>query len=390
MDIIIFTSGFSLYKLEILALVTYGFLLLRFGITLINYVTKPLLPYRKACEYNDKVSILVPARNEAMNLPLLLSSIDRQTYNTYELLVLDDASTDNTAEIVSAYALTNPRCRLITGELLPDGWIGKNWACHQLSAQATGRYFLYVDADVQIGPHFISSALHEIKSKKLVLLSVFNDQIMYSAGEKLVVPLMHYILLTLLPLHLVHRTRDHRVAAASGQCMFFDAEAYRHYLFHQAHKEAVAEDIRIMRSVKNKGLKASALLANSQIRCRMYRSYSESMEGFSKNLIAGFSRSVWLCMLVVFLCTAGFIAFLFPLPVLENLSTISSTLFFYSVIFFIVAIRIMVSLLGNQPVLTNVVLHPLQMSSLVILLCTALYKHFTNSNQWKGRVVTTR
>jgi chlorobactene glucosyltransferase len=105
--------------------------------------------------------------------------------------------------------------------------MGKNWACHQLAAQAEGQYLLFVDADVQIGPEFIQSALHEVKTKNLALLSVFNDQLMYTLGEKLVVPLMHYILLTLLPLRLVYRTKDPRIAAASGQCMVFEAATYR-------------------------------------------------------------------------------------------------------------------------------------------------------------------
>jgi chlorobactene glucosyltransferase len=376
--------------LEILAFVTYSFLLLRFGITLINYLTKPLLPVKQASRYTDKVSILVPARNEAYNLPLLFASIEKQNYCNYELLVLDDASTDHTAETVSAYAAVNTRCRLVSGKMLPDGWMGKNWACHQLALQAAGRYLLFIDADVQVQPDFIQSALHEVKFKNLTLLSVFNDQIMHSPGEKLVVPLMHYILLTLLPLRLVYRTQDHRVAAASGQCMFFNAALYKAHLFHQIHRKDVAEDIHIMRSVKNKGLKGSALLANGLIRCRMYRSYKESIEGFSKNLIAGFSSSVLLCIVVVFLCTAAFLSFLYPLPTLQTFSQTGSYLFFFSVVAFIAAIRIMVSVLGNQPVMINILLHPLQMLSFFILLCTALYKHFTNSNRWKGRIVTTK
>jgi chlorobactene glucosyltransferase len=268
--------------------------------------------------------------------------------------------------------------------------MGKNWACHQLASCAAGRYLLFIDADVQLQPDFIQSALHEIKLKNLTLLSVFNDQIMYSSGEKMVVPLMHYILLTLLPLRLVYRTQDHRVAAASGQCMFFDAEVYGQHLFHQLHKNDVAEDIHIMRSVKNKGLKGSALLANGLIKCRMYHSYRESIEGFSKNLIAGFSGSVLLCVLVVFLCTAAFLSFLYPLPALQDFSQTGSYVFFFTLVLFIAAIRIMVSLLGNQPVMINILLHPLQMLSFFILLCTALYKHFTNSNRWKGRIVTTK
>jgi glycosyltransferase involved in cell wall biosynthesis len=381
---------FSFLILEILALVTYSFLFLRFVITLINYIAKPLLPVIQQTSYTDKISILVPARNEALSLPLLLASIDKQMYSNYELLILDDASADSTADVVAAYAAVNTRCRLLTGKALPGGWLGKNWACHQLACQARGKYLLFIDADVQLQQNFIASALHQMKSHNLALLSVFNDQIMCSWGEKLVVPLMHYLLLSLLPLRLVYRSQDARVAAASGQCMLFDAQVYRKYLFHQEHSREVAEDLQIMRSVKSKGLKGSALLANGQIRCRMYRSYAESIEGFSKNLIAGFSKNAWLCTLVIGLCTAGFAAFLYPLSFVEVLPQTAKQLFFLSVIIYSISIRIMVSLLGNQPVLANIVLHPLQMVSFIILLCTALYRHFTNTNRWKGRLVLTR
>lgn len=376
--------------MEILALITYSFLLLRFGITLINYLSRPLLPVKQQTSYSDKVSILVPARNEAATLPLLLASIDKQMHRNYELLILNDFSTDSTADIISAYAAVNDRCRLLTGQELPEGWLGKNWACHQLASQARGQYLLFIDADVQLQPDFIASALYQMKSKNLALLSIFNDQIMYSLGEKLVVPLMHYLLLTLLPLRLVYSTKDARVAAASGQCMLFDAAQYQTYFFHQEHRDEVAEDIQIMCSVKSKGLKGNALLGNGLIRCRMYQSYTESIAGFSKNLIAGFNKSALLCTLVIFLCTASFGAFLYPLSFVEVLSQTGKQLFFLSVIVYSMGIRIMVSVLSNQPIVANVVLHPLQMLSFFVLLCTALYKHLTNTNRWKGRVVLTR
>lgn len=376
--------------MEILALITYSFLLLRFGITLINYLSRPLLPVKQQTSYSDKVSILVPARNEAATLPLLLASIDKQMHSNYELLVLNDFSTDSTADIISAYAAVNDRCHLLTGEELPEGWLGKNWACHQLASRASGQYLLFIDADVQLQPDFIASALYQMKSKNLALLSVFNDQIMHSLGEKLVVPLMHYLLLTLLPLRLVYGTKDARVAAASGQCMLFDAAQYQTFLFHQEQRDEVAEDIQIMCSVKSKGLKGNALLANGLIRCRMYRSYTESIAGFSKNLIAGFNKSALLCTLVIFLCTASFGAFLYPLSFVEVLPQTGKQLFFLSVIVYSMGIRVMVSVLSNQPIVANVVLHPLQMLSFFVLLCTALYKHLTNTNRWKGRVVLTR
>jgi hypothetical protein len=117
----------------------------------------------------------------------------------------------------------HPRFKVIKGNALPAHWLGKNYACHQLAQQATGEYYLFLDADEQVQKGLINSAVHRMKLRDLSLLSLFTNQTMLSVGEEMVVPLMHYILLNLLPLRLVYLVKSAAVAAASGQFMLFDA-----------------------------------------------------------------------------------------------------------------------------------------------------------------------
>jgi len=372
-----------------IAILVYFFLFLRFLITLSNFITKPYLPFSNQ-PYTDLVSILVPARNEALNIPHLLESIRQQDYSHYELIILDDESSDETARVVLDFAASEPRCRLIASKPLRAGWLGKNWACYQLAAYASGRYLLFIDADVQVFTGFISSALHEIKRKKLSLLSVFNDQSMITAGEKMIVPLMHYILLTLLPLHLVYRVKNYFVAAASGQCMFFEKEAYQQHQFHKQAKSKVVEDIFIMQLVKRNALKGASCLGNGLIRCRMYRSYIEGIAGFSKNLMAGFGNSAWATSLFVMAVTIGYFSFFSSafLSVFTNSTYLY--LFYSSVLFLILGIRIMVSALSNQNIFVNLLFHPVQMATILLLLAVSVYKRVTHSNRWKGRLIFTK
>jgi glycosyltransferase involved in cell wall biosynthesis len=96
------------------------------------------------------VSLLLPARDEAENLREALPRLARLDYPALEVLVLDDGSTDATAAVVREHAARDPRLRLLTGAELPPGWLGKNWACHQLGAAAAGEVLVFCDADVTV------------------------------------------------------------------------------------------------------------------------------------------------------------------------------------------------------------------------------------------------
>jgi len=110
-------------------LITLFFIILRFAVTLFNYISNPKLPHIGRY-YSDKVSILIPARNEAENILTLLNSIHQQDYNNYEVIIYDDDSSDDTYQVCTEFAAGHPHFRVLKGGKLPDGWMGKNYACH--------------------------------------------------------------------------------------------------------------------------------------------------------------------------------------------------------------------------------------------------------------------
>jgi len=352
------------------------FLVIRFSVTVFNFLSNPKLP-RVIKHYEDKVSILIPARNEADNILELLTSIREQDYLHYEVIVMDDGSSDNTFVLVEAFCKLNPNFRIVKGKELPPDWLGKNFACHQLAELATGKYFLFIDADETIERGLINSLVARTETGSLALLSIFTNQVVLSIGERLTVPLMHFILLNLLPLRLVKLSKNPAFAAASGQCMFFDAHNYNENQWHERVKNKVVEDVEIIKRVKLEKFNAEALLANNLIYCRMYKGLNESIAGFSKNLLAGFGNNILILLLYQLLVTIG------PVILILNFNL---TLLLLPLTLIILS-RIMISYLSGQNVLINLILHPFQMLFFLIISLISIKKHIFKTGTWKGRTI---
>lgn len=329
--------------------------------------------------FNDLVSILIPARNEAENILFLLKSIKNQDYKNIEVIILDDQSDDDTFLICDAFSKTDIRFKVVKGDDLKIGWLGKNFACHQLAKQAKGKYLLFLDADEEIKDGLINNSIYRMQIGKLSLLSLFTNQVTVSFGEKTIIPLMHYLLLNLLPLRLVKLSKNPAFSAASGQFMLFDAEVYHQFQWHNRVKTQVVEDVEIMKQIKIQKLKGEALLANGFIYCRMYKNYNEGLQGFSKNLLAGFGGSIIGLLLYLFLVLGG--------PVLI-LCYLNFQLFYFAITL-IAFSRIMISFLSGQNVWVNLMLHILQMFNLLVIAILSIQKSLNKSLIWKGRTINT-
>lgn len=354
--------------------VTLFFIVLRFTVTLFNFISNPKLT-RVSRRYDDLVSVLIPARNEQDNILTLLQSIQRQDYRNYEVIIYDDESSDRTYEICSKFAAGHPAFSVIRGSELPGGWLGKNYACHELAKKARGKYFLFLDADDIVGDHLINSAVHRMYINRLGLLSLFPNQVMQTTGEKLTVPILHFLLLNLLPLRLVFLTKNAAIAVACGQFMLFDAGIYNENQWHLQAKAQVVEDAEIMKLVKAGSYNGEALLSNGMVSCRMYKSYQDAINGSSKNALAVFNYSVPGLLVYILLLIGG------PMLILMTLN--------YNLIFFmaglLVLTRIMISFSAGQNAVYNILLHPVQMVNLVIIAFLSVQKHLTKTNTWKGR-----
>jgi len=324
---------------------------------------------------NPLVSILIPARNEERNIGVILNDLVNQMYENIEIFVFDDQSDDLTSDIVSVIAKKDSRIKLIRSEGLPAGWLGKNFACHSLSLLAKGDYLLFLDADVRIEDDAISSAISYSEKYRLGLLSIFPKQIVVTTGEKISVPVMNYILLSLLPLPLVKWSGFVSLSAANGQFMLFNAQIYSRLKPHEYVKSCKVEDIEIARYFKQNRVPIACITGNESVRCRMYNSLSEAISGFSKNIIAFFGNSFLLSLMFWLITTFGFI------PVLISFSI---KLFVVYIVMFLM-MRLFVSINSHQRIVESFLcIIPQQLVMGVVIFLALLNKHFFKY-QWKGR-----
>jgi chlorobactene glucosyltransferase len=251
-----------------------------------------------------RVSVLVPARDEERSIGECAASLLAQDYPDFELLVLDDGSMDRTGAIVRGLLGDHPRHRLITGEPLPEGWTGKNWACHQLSKAATGDWLLFTDADTVHSPGALSAALAMAAETRADLLSAWPRLLTVTLGEKLVIPILHVVALCWFPIAGVEFLQARpRLAArmprwllrswggANGQFVLFRRAAYERVGGHEAVRDHIVEDVALGREIARRipdGMRLVNCDASRLIDCRMYRSFAEVRDGFTKNARAAF------------------------------------------------------------------------------------------------------
>lgn len=356
-----------------LAWFAFGLLALRSGVAIFNLITQPYLPAEVVVN-EPMVSILIPARNEANNIPHLLKSLAALSYANLEVLVYDDDSTDGTAAIVSNFKFPFP-LRVIEGTTIPAGWLGKSHACHSLALEAQGDYLLFLDADVTVEPDLIPKLVSFMRKEELALISIFPYQRMDTFGEKIVVPLMHWILVSLLPLLLVRKFRTVSLSAANGQLMFFDAATYRTNQWHQQVKSVRVEDIAIARLVKGARLKMATLLSRGEVSCRMYGGYSEAVAGLSRSVCAFFGESQLAMLLFSLLSTFGLplVAIFLPSPL------------WVVYLLLILIVRMVVSIAAEQSLLFNVYTIIIQHFAFLQVVEKALINKWRGRTEWKGR-----
>lgn len=360
--------------MEILAWFILAFTLVQLVVALVNFIFISILP---DCTTTTMplVSVLIPARDEEKNIGNLLGDLIKQDYSEIEVIVFNDQSSDRTSEIVMQYAIQDRRISLINSAGLPKGWLGKNWACHSLAKVASGEYFFFLDADVRIGNDLISNSIAYSKRNKLALISIFPKQIIKSIGEKVTVPIMNYILLSLLPLVLVRKSGLSSLAAANGQFMFFNSSVYKAFHPHEIMKNNKVEDIEIARYLKRNNQKIACLVGDNRIQCRMYNNLNEAVNGFSKNVAAFFGNSVILASLFWVITTFGFIIILVILPVH----------FFIFFLFAYILTRVIVSLISEQNIIDNLIFLIPQQISFGIIILSAFINKKIKKFQWKGR-----
>lgn len=263
---------------------------------LIPFFTLPRLARRTpnlsdaASASGPLVSVIVPARNESATIATVVGSILMTTYRPFELLVVDDRSTDDTAAIVERFT-ADPRLRLIRGAELPDGWYGKAWACFQGYRHARGEILLFTDADTRHQPELLGHAVGALLAEGAGLVTVSPVQRCVTFWERIVMPQIWFLLALRYSPSSVNRARRARDVIANGQFILTTRQAYESAGTHEAVRQEVAEDLALAQTYLQKGLKLYFAFAERLMETRMYHGLEHLIEGWSKNIYLGGRRS---------------------------------------------------------------------------------------------------
>ncbi|MDR2941169.1 MAG: glycosyltransferase [Treponema sp.] len=259
------------------------------------------------------VSVLIPARNEEHNIEKCINSLKNQLYKNYEILVLNDNSTDNTGKILERIAAEDSRIRVFNGKPLPDDWFGKPYAMDQLAAHAKGGILIFTDADTIHTPSSISWAVTNITLLKADMISGYIGQILLSFGEIITVPLMFFLTGFIIPLFINRFTKSGLFSAAIGQFVAIRRDVFNAIGKCETFKKKTSEDVYMARMVKKKGYSTRFLNISEHIYCRMYKGYRSALEGIGKNIFDFLGKNT----LIIFLMAVAVVFFLFlPMPLL--------------------------------------------------------------------------
>jgi hypothetical protein len=231
-------------------------------------------------------SVLIPARNEEANIAAAVRSALQSDGVDLEVIVLDDGSTDRTAEIVRSF--DDARVRLETAQPLPAGWCGKNFACHQLAALARNPLLVFMDADVRVSRSDSLARLAEFVEKSgAALVSGVPREETHGLAEKLIIPLIHFVLLGFLPLERMRKSTDPRFAAACGQILAVRRDAYERTGGHTVIANRIHDAVALTRSFRAHGFATDLFDATDTFHCRMYQRAADVWHGFAKNAHEG-------------------------------------------------------------------------------------------------------
>ncbi len=255
---------------------------------IVNYFTVRRFDQYPLAERFPHVSVLVPARNEARNIEACVTSLLAQDYPDYEIIVLDDHSTDDTPRILNQLLEPGGRLQVLKGTPLPDGWLGKHWACAQLDRAATGELILFTDADTRHAPDMLRASVSALLAEGADLVTAFPREEVVTWGERLLVPVIGFGIFTFIPIHLVQKLRWPALSITIGQFMLFRRAAYDAVGGYEAVGSEVVDDVCLGRRIIASGREWRLLDGTRHVSCRMYHGFWEAVAGFSKSLFAVF------------------------------------------------------------------------------------------------------
>ena len=320
------------------------------------------------------ISVIVPARNEEASLPACLASLVSQTGVTFEIIVVDDGSTDRTR----AVAQTFPDVRVIEPPPLPSGWTGKNSAMVAGTHEAKGKWLLFTDADTVHKPGSLALAVAEAEANHADLLSYSPEQDVRGFWERAVMPVIFAELARKYP---PSRVSDFskNLAAANGQYLLISRRAYDAVGGHAAIAQSLLEDVALARTVRDASLRIRFRYGGDAVRTRMYRGFRQMREGWTKNLVLLFPNAVALALLrlleFLFVCVCLCVAVL----------AIYVGEWRHSIIFFIPMLLTFMRISAARFSWSSNVLGIFGLPVFSYLLLRSKLRHASGAVSWKGR-----
>ncbi|HEX4945721.1 MAG TPA: glycosyltransferase family 2 protein [Blastocatellia bacterium] len=361
--------------------IIFSFAGICFVVTGANYLFWPRIR-EEYSDYPGGVSVLIPARNEEQNLSACLEQIIKQGSVIAEVLVYDDYSVDNTPYIIQSYASQHAFIKLVPPVPLRPNWCGKPFACAQLAAAASGEWLLFLDADARLRPNAIRRMLTEAQARQVTFLSCWPGFEMKTWAEKILMPLLNFVVFSLYPapLSLSRRAefqQNPNIGLAHGACLLFERKSYEEFGGHEQVKDQIFEDTRLAQLWRASRRVGICLDGQDIVTVRMYLSFREIWFGFQKNFFPAFQKEsiFWL-----FLLLHGGV---FLTPFLLALTTQAPLLLMTCVL---VLLARLLLVLRFKHSLLSVIFHPLGEVILLLLGLSSWWRcKMGRGVAWKGR-----
>ncbi len=409
---------------DTLALIALVLAAIPCGLFLLNqFVYRPLSNQKPGSA--ESITVLIPARNEEKNIRATLAAVLANRGVEFQVIVLDDHSTDGTTGIVSAFAAQDPRVRLESAPPLPAGWCGKQHACHVLARLARNPLLVFIDADVRLAPDALARmvgfmgrdsvsdcgsplplsdasqsarGLAQSKTSRsssppvdrkspivnpIALASGVPRQELGTFSERLLLPLIHFVLLGFLPMHAMRRTLWPSMSAGCGQLFIARRDAYERCGGHAMLRDSLHDGIKLPRVFRQAGFRTDLFDATDLATCRMYHTNGETWRGLGKNATEGLAAPGTIVPMTALLL-GGQVLPLVLCACAPMLSSIGLVLALVATTLAFLPRLVAAAMFRQSP--GSALLHPLGVLALLAIQWHALARHFLGRPvEWKGR-----
>ncbi|CAB4661031.1 unannotated protein [freshwater metagenome] len=325
---------------------------------------------------SSSVTVLIPLRNESHNVVGLIESLKKQVgVPGLNFILINDNSTDNTPQLITASILGDKRFQMLNGNELPPGWLGKPFALEQGRIASQAEMIVTVDADVRLKPHAIAASLDLMATNNFDFLSPYPQQIATSWSERLIQPLLQWSWMATVPLRIAERSTNPAFAVANGQFFLVKSSSLAKIGGFAAIKNEVLDDIHLVRHFLRTGFHGSVANGSSIAQCQMYSSWGQLRDGYGKSLRVAFGGVLGSVGAACFLLLSGLIPFVYALNgFLAGL-----------IGYVLIVLSRLISALANKSRIRDAVFHPLSILVLLYLLARSWWRRGTI--EWKGRTV---